>query len=207
MTVKIWGRPDSSATHKVLWTCLEANIPHELIHRGGKYGGLDQPDYLAMNPTRRIPTIEDDGYIGWESNSCVRYLATKYATGTLWPEDLQIRAEADKWMDWQCTHWMVIVPAFAWIIRSQSRFGAAAGVEPARQETIQVYQMLDDRLEGREYVAGDIFTMGDITLCPRVHQMLNLEGFEIPGLPNVRAWYERLKQRPTFDRVFMLPLT
>ena len=204
--LKIWGRPDSSATHKVLWTCLEAGIEYEMTMTGGKYGGLDDPAYLAMNPTFRIPTIDDDGYIGWESNSCVRYLAAKHAAGTLWPEDLKIRAEADKWMDWQCSNWMVIVPAFAWLIRGQTNFGAADGVEPCRLKSIQSYQMMEDRLDGRDYIAGDTFTMGDIALMPRVHQWLNLD-IEIPGFPNIRAWYDRLKARPTWDQIFKLPLT
>jgi glutathione S-transferase len=204
--LKVWGRPDSSAVHKVLWTCIEAGIEYELIHRGGKFGGLQDAEYKAMNPTDRIPTIEDDGYIGWESNSCVRYLAAKHAAGTLWPEDLQIRAEADKWMDWQCTHWMLIVPAFAWLIRQQPKFGAESGVEPSRLESIKVYQMLEDRLDDRPWVAGDTFTMGDIALAPRVHQWLNLD-IKIPGFPNIRDWYERLKDRPAFDQLFKLPLT
>ncbi|MDA0238431.1 MAG: glutathione S-transferase family protein [Proteobacteria bacterium] len=204
--LKLWGRPDSSATHKVLWTCIEAGIEYEFIMTGGKYGGLTDPEYLAMNPTLRIPTILDDGYVGWESNSCARYLAAKYASGTLWPEDLQIRAEADKWMDWQCTHWMDIVPAFAWLIRGTETFGAAEGVEPSRLKSLEAYQMLEDRLEDRDYVAGDSFTMGDIALCPRVHQFLNLD-IDTPGMPNIKAWYARLKERPSFDQVFTLPLT
>lgn len=204
--VKIWGRPDSSATHKVLWTCIEAGVDYELIHRGGKYGGLFDSDYVEMNPTGRIPTIEDDGFVGWESNACVRYLAAKYAAGTLWPEDIQIRGEADKWMDWQCSNWMLIVPAFAWMIRRETTFGSEAGVEPSRLKSIEVYQMLEDRLDGRPWITGDTFTMGDIALAPRVHQWLNLD-LEIPGFPNIRGWYERLKDRPAFDQCFSLPLT
>jgi glutathione S-transferase len=204
--LKVWGRPNSSATQKVLLTCAEAEIPFEFIKRGGEFGGLDAPDYLAMNPTHLIPTIDDDGYIGWESNSCVRYLAAKHAAGTLWPEDLGIRGEADKWMDWQCSHWMDVVPAFAWMIRGTTRFGAEAGVEPARLLSIESYGMLEARLEGREFVAGDRLTMGDIALMPRLHQWLNLD-LELPPLPSIRAWYARMMARPTCAGIFALPLT
>lgn len=206
MTVTVWGRMDSSATQKVRMTLIEAGVAFEMIMRGGKYGGLKEPDYVAMNPTGYIPTIEDDGYIGWESNACVRYLAAKYAAGTLWPEDLQIRAEADKWMDWQCSNWMCIVPAFAYMIRGNTRFGAEEGVERARHDAIVKYQMLEDRLDGRPYVAGDGFTMGDIALLPRAHQLLNLD-LELPAFPNFRGWYKRMSERPSFDQVFSLPLT
>ncbi len=204
--LKVWGRPNSSATQKVLLTCFEADIPFELIKRGGEFGGLDAADYMAINPTHLIPTIEDDGFIGWESNACVRYLAAKYSAGTLWPEDLRIRGEADKWMDWQCSHWMDIVPAFAWLIRGTTKFGAEDGIEPARQLANESYAMLEARLEGRPWVAGDTFTMGDIVVSTRLHQWLNL-GLEMPAFPNINAWYDRMKARPSFDKIFTLPLT
>lgn len=204
--LKIWGRRDSSATQKVLLTCHEADIAYEFIETGGQFGGLDDPAYLAMNPTYRIPTIDDDGYIGWESNSCVRYLAAKHASGTLWPEDLCVRAEADKWMDWQNSHWMDIVPAFAYLVRGVEDFGGAAGIEKGRQAGIEAYTMLDARLADRDYVAGDHFTMGDIALSSKAHQWLNLD-IERPPMPNFEAWYQRLKARPTFDLTFRLPLS
>ena len=67
------------------------------------FGGNDQKWYLDMNPNGVVPTIDDGGRIIWESNSCVRYLAAKYAAGTLWPNDPGQRSEADRWMDWQLT--------------------------------------------------------------------------------------------------------
>ena len=90
--------------------------------------------------------------------------------------------------------------------RQQAKFGAESGVEPSRLESIKVYQMLEDRLGDRPWVAGETFTMGDIALAPRIHQWLNLD-IEIPGFPNIRDWYERLKDRPAFDQLFKLPLT
>ena len=65
------------------------------------FGGNDQKWYLDMNPNGVVPTIDDGGRVIWESNSCVRYLAAKYAAGTLWPNDPGQRSEADRWMDWQ----------------------------------------------------------------------------------------------------------
>ena len=204
--LKVWGRPDSSATQKVLWTCYEAGIEFDFIMTGGKYGGNFEPDYAAMNPTGLIPTIDDDGFISWESGSCARYLAAKYAAGTLWPEDLAVRATADRWMDWQCSHWMDIVPTFAWMIRGNAKFGGDEGAEKGRLAAAKAYEMFEDHMEGRDYVAGDTFTMGDIAMAPRLHQWLNLD-IERPSMPNIEGWYARLKERPTFDRTFKLPLT
>ena len=63
----------------------------------------NEPAYLAMNPNGLVPTLEEDGFMLWESNSIVRYLAAKYGAGTLEPADLRARARASSWMDWQLT--------------------------------------------------------------------------------------------------------
>lgn len=99
--LKIWGRKNSSNVRKALWCAQEVAVPYEAIDAGGAFGIVDDPEYRAMNPNGRIPLIEDDGLLLWESNAIVRYLAARYAPGTaLYPENPAARASADKWMDW-----------------------------------------------------------------------------------------------------------
>ena len=98
--LKIWGRTNSINVQKVLWCAGELGLEFERIDFGGEFGGTDPPEYRAMNPMGLIPTIDDDGVILWESHSCVRYLAAKNDPGGLWPDDVSVRAEAEKWMDW-----------------------------------------------------------------------------------------------------------
>ena len=99
--LKIWGRANSINVMKVLWCADECGIAYDRENVGLQYGGNDQKWYLDMNPNGVVPTIDDGGQIIWESNSAVRYLAAKYAAGTLWPNDPGQRSEADRWMDWQ----------------------------------------------------------------------------------------------------------
>src|SRR5262245_50616582 len=101
--LKVWGRTNSSNVQKVMWAVGELRLTHERIDVGGEYGALDTDAYGKINPNRRIPTIDDDGFVLWESNVIVRYLAAKHGAGTLWPEALTERAVADQWMDWQQT--------------------------------------------------------------------------------------------------------
>src|SRR4028119_2075997 len=93
--ITIWGRKNSVNVQKVLWCCDELELPYERVDAGGTFGGTQEPEYLAMNPTGLIPTIRDDGFTLWESNTIVRYLAAKYGTGSLWPEDPVARAPAE----------------------------------------------------------------------------------------------------------------
>ena len=84
--LEIWGRRNASNVLPVMWGVGEMNIPHVRHDVGGSFGGLDTPEYLAMNPNGRIPTINDDGFVLWESNAVVRYLCRRYGNGSLLPE-------------------------------------------------------------------------------------------------------------------------
>src|SRR5512132_2654042 len=100
--IKIWGRKNSINVQKVMWAVGELKLAHERIDIGGPFGKNKEPAYLAMNPNGLVPTLEeDDGFLLWESNSVVRYLAAKHGAGTLEPADPRARARAGQWMDWQ----------------------------------------------------------------------------------------------------------
>src|SRR5450631_4370637 len=101
--LKVWGRANSVNVQKVLWTCEELALPYKRIEAGMEYGVVSTPEYKKLNPNAMVPTIDDDGFVLWESNAIVRYLAAKYGAGSLWPADPKIRASADRWMDWQQT--------------------------------------------------------------------------------------------------------
>ena len=117
--LKIWGRTSSINVQKVMWTVAELGLPHERIDVGGPFGGLDRPDYAALNPNRLIPVLQDGATVVWESNAIVRYLAARYGAGSLWPEHPGRRSEADRWMDWQLTTLQPSIgPIFLGLIRT-----------------------------------------------------------------------------------------
>lgn len=98
----IWGRTNSVNAQKALWCAEELGLAYRRIDAGMEFGVVGSPQYLAMNPNGRVPTIDDEGFVLWESNAIVRYLALKHGLGTLCPADIRQRADADRWMDW-CT--------------------------------------------------------------------------------------------------------
>ena len=99
--LKVWGRKNSSNVRKVLWCAEELALPYKREEAGGAFGVVDSPEYRALNPNGRVPMIEDDGFVLWESNTIVRYLAARYGDDTSWyASDVCVRAQADKWMDW-----------------------------------------------------------------------------------------------------------
>ena len=80
-----------------------ARPEYQRIDAGLQYGVNKTPEYLKMNPTGLVPTIDDDGFVLWESHAIVRYLAAKHGAGTLWPPISAQRADAERWMDWTYT--------------------------------------------------------------------------------------------------------
>jgi glutathione S-transferase len=160
-----------------------------------------------MNPNGRVPTIEDDGFVLWESNSIVRYLSAKHGAGTLWPDDLRQRADADRWMDWATsTVAPAITPVFWGLIRTPPEKRDPKAIDEGTGKLGQVFQVLEQSLEGRDYVAGKPFTMGDIPLGAFVYRWYSLE-VKRPRLPRVEAYYLRLQQRPAYNKHVMLPLS
>ena len=96
----IWGRRNSINVQKAMWALGEVGVPHERIDAGGEFGGLDTPQFTALNPNRRVPVLRDGDTVVWESSAIVRYLAAKYGAGTLWDPHPGVRAQADTWMAW-----------------------------------------------------------------------------------------------------------
>jgi glutathione S-transferase len=205
--LKIWGRKNSINVIKVLWTCDELGLKYERVDLGGAFGGLDKPEYVALNPNGRVPTIEDDGLVLWESNVIVRYLAAKHGAGTLYPTDVRQRAEADRWMDWQQTEvGPTMLPIFWGFVRTPPEKRDMAAIEKARVNLAKVLTTLDARLAGSKYVAGDTLTMGDVPVGCAVFRWFNLP-IERPPLPHLEAWYKRLAERPAYRTHAMQPLT
>ena len=106
----IWGRRSAFNVQKVMWLVGELDIPHTHIDAGGDAGGLDTPDFRAMNPHGKVPVIRDvDGTVVWESHTILRYLAAVYGKGAFLRETPAARAQDERWMDWSATAFQ---PAF-----------------------------------------------------------------------------------------------
>jgi glutathione S-transferase len=204
--LKIWGRATSSNVQKATWALEELGLPYDRADVGGPFGGLDKPEFKAMNPNARIPVLEDDGFILWESNVIVRYLADKAKAEALWPSDPKARATADMWMDWQQTvMWMDFVVLIVGLVRTPPEKRDNAAIEAARKRLIPVMTMLDAQLQKTPYLAGQSFTLGDIPAGVFAWRWFELP-IERPALPALEAWYKKLQARPAYKKIVMIPL-
>ena len=207
--IKIWGRNTSSNVQKVMWAVGEMGLPHERIDIGGPFGKNRDPAYLAMNPNGLVPTLEEeDGFLLWESNTIVRYLAAKYKAAMLEPADLRTRSLASKWMDWQlAVAGPAIFECFWGLIRTPPEKRNHAAIEESRRKTTAAVAVMDQQLAKTTYLAGGEFSYGDIPVGIIAYRYRQLAP-ERPALPNFERWYGAISARQAFkDHVAAVPLT
>jgi len=203
----VWGRVNSLNVQKVLWTLAELGIPYRRIDAGLKFGVNDTAAYKTMNPTGLVPTIDDNGFVLWESNAIVRYLAAKHAYGTLYPADLPTRFAAERWMDWQATAFtQAITPLFIGLIRTPPEQRDAATLEAARLRCEACLAILDAQLAGRAHVNGEDFDIADIVVVAMANRWSRLP-VRRESRPNVARWLAGLGARPGFAQHLDLPLS
>lgn len=205
--LRIWGRISSINVQKVVWCADEIGLAYERIDAGGTFGGTRTPEYLAMNPNSLVPTIDEDGFILYESNAIVRYLAAKHAADTLWPTDLRKRADVDRWMEWLSTSFVPSMrDAFWQLIRTPEAQRDMKAVEKSRADSERLSAILDAQLAHRRYITDHGFTAADIVIGCAAHRWLLLP-YERPARPNLQRWYDEIRSRPGARQVISLQLS
>ena len=206
--LKVWGRKNSSNVRKVLWCVEELALPYEREEAGGAFGVVDSSQYRALNPNGRVPMLEDDGFVLWESNVIVRYIAAQYGSDTSWYQnDNRVRAQADKWMDWTSTSFAVAFRDVFWgILRTPAAEQDWAKINASINACAALLVIVDQALSEKPYLSGDEIGMGDIPLGSFIYAWFEMP-IERPSMPHLQAWYERLKLRPAYRNAVMTALT
>jgi glutathione S-transferase len=203
--MRLFARRTSSNCQKVLWFLGELGIDYELVPTGGDAGGLDRPEYRALNPNGRVPTLVDGDLAVWESHTILRYLAAKYAPARFWSDDAAERSRFERWMDWSQAqldasfmnlfwgHWRTPEP---------QRDAAQNAAHLARCRHFM--SILDGALAGHTYLLGEQLTLADIPAGALMYRYANLDVTD-DLLPNVARWYGALCERLAFQAHVMLP--
>lgn len=205
--LKIWGRISSINVRKVVLAAQWLGIPFERTDAGHEFGVVGTPEYLAMNPNALVPTIEDGAFRLWESNVVVRYLCAKHSMGGLYPQQLERRFDAERWMDWQQT---TLNPAgrnaFVQLMRTPAERRQPQLIEQSIAATEPLLRMLDAHLARQPFMAGDAFTMADIPIACEIHRW---RGTPVPAieLPRVDRWYAGIRTHAAARGVLDIPLS
>ena len=205
--LQLKGRTNSSNVMKALWVLDEIGLAYKREDVGGQFGKNHEAPYLSLNPNGRIPTIIDDDLVLWESNSIVRYLASRHSLGTLCPANPGDRARCEMWMDWQLTELVMdMVPVFHGLIRKPSEERDMDAINAARDDWAGKWAILDDHLSRNTYVGGNSFTMADIPIGPIAYRWYELP-IKREEFANLKRWYDTLCGRPAFRKHIMTGLS
>lgn len=194
--LRLLGRVTSINVRKVLWAAEEIGVEFDREDWGKPERDPNLPEFLALNPNAQVPVIVDDGYVLWESNAIITYLARKHRSGLL-PADPQGQGLVEQWLYWQLGE---LNPVWGYAVYALMRKNPAFN-DPARiADSIAKWTAKMEVLEGQlaktgAYVCGDAFTLADIALALSVHRWFSTP-FEREDLPNVTRFYDAIKQRP-----------
>ena len=207
MTIKLHGFPLSPRAFKVLFAAEQFGVPYELVLIDFGRGDTRTPQYTAMNPNQRMPTMEHDGFYLWESNAIINYLAEQKPEGGYLPKDLKTRSLAQQWQFWEANHWDPAAAVFMFenVVKKLFGRGAADPAELKRGTELmgRLAPVLDGQLGKSRFVVGDRVTVADISLGG------TLVSAEQAGMPlqdyrGIQRWMTELRTLPGWQKAAAL---
>lgn len=200
--MKLYYFPLSTNTRKVHAVAIHLELPLELQFVDLQQGKQRTPEFLELNPTGRIPVLQDGDFILWESTAIMQYLASQ-VPNTLWAEDHKIRADIMRWQSWQLTHWSKGCQPlqFERFVKHVLQLGAPDPqvVEQATEIFHQEAAILNAHLAGHEYLVNNMLTLADLSVAS---DLTYADAAQIPlkDYPHIRNWYARIEQLPAWEK-------
>lgn len=192
-----------SRSCRVVWLLEELGVPYELAPMSLRDGSLRAPEYRAKNPLGRVPTLEDEGVVFYESGAILQYLLERYGEGRLEPATQSpSRPIFLQWFHWAEATLLppiVLINGNRFVLKEEDRSDAALRV--ARRQLAKILAVLDDAVRDKQFLVDDELTAADIMAGYGV-TLAKLVG-ELPDEPTaVHAWLEGLAARPAYKRAF-----
>ena len=197
--IRIYGYPGSTCSRKVICTCHELGVPFELEVVDLMKDEHLRPEHLALHPFGKIPVIDDAGLLLYESHAIIQYLDERQG-GTLMPSDPRERARARQWMSVEQSY----VASAAMTQVFHHLFGIRqepSALQQAEDALGRAFDVLAANLATRPYLAGDTFSLADITFLPYVEYLMKIPtASAIRGRPSLIGWWSRCAERPSWRR-------
>lgn len=199
MSITFYYAPQSSAT-RVHWALEELGLAYEKVRVDLRAGQQKSPDFLAVNPNGKVPALVVDGTPMFESLAIILYLAERWGIEkNLWPRvGTTEHAEALTWSVWGTVAaggslWRIFYNTSTWLPAESHN---AVQAEMAKQEFAEAMRILDTRLQGREYLVGDHFTLVDVCNASLLGWASMMNMLDLAAYPNIAAWLGRCRSRP-----------
>ena len=191
--LRIYGIARSRA-FRVIWTAKELGLDYEHVPLEIGQDGARKPDYLAINPNGRLPTIDDSGFTLWESLAITLYLAKKHSSGRLYPATLEGEAKAWQWSLWAMNEVERGVNVWSLhAVRLPPEDRDARKLADALAILAPPFDVLDATFADRPYLLGSDFTVADLNVAAVIGRTIDMDHASTPQLG---AWFRRCLERP-----------
>ncbi len=194
--MKLYVHPMSSNARRAQMTAILLGTPVETVFVDLQKGAQRNPDYLALNPNGRVPTLVDDDFALWESLAIMKYLAEKTPGQTLYPADARGKAVVDQWLLWTGSHWSAAIAQLNFENFLKGMFGMgepnAYAVERAEALFKEFAKTLDAQLGKTRFMVGETMTLADIAIAAPL-MYVQLAKLPVEGLTNLGRWLGEMK--------------
>ena len=190
MTIQIHADPITVNCRKVLSGLNLIGAPYELVHVDYFKGEQKAEPYISVNPNATVPAMVDGDFVLWESNAILQYAADKVGNDAAYPRDLKTRADINRWLLWESSSWFPSCYVFLVENCVKPLLGGQADPAVLDAQAAQFHKLagiLDARLAGKAWVAGNAATIADIALAAPMH----LHGWQrlpLSDHPNLKRW-------------------
>jgi glutathione S-transferase len=192
---KLLGRQTSGNVQKVLLMFEELGVPYTREDYGRQFENTQTPEYKAMNPTSKVPTLVDGDTVIWESNTILRYLAAsggEHLHGTTPAE----KTEVERWMDFLLA---AVNPGYLAAFKSAKLKPEEQTADSKEQvkDLVAQLKILDGYLAGKDFLALGKFTIADIACAPVLKRCIDFK-IDRPSMPHLERWMAAIAARPAF---------
>jgi glutathione S-transferase len=195
--MRLYHHPFSSNARRAVMTALHLGADVDLQLVDLQKGEQRKPDYLRSNPNGKVPVLDDDGFLLWESHAIMQYLADKTPGQTVYPEELRARADVNRWLFWSAHHFTPAVSILNWEHFIKGMIGAGpadpAQVKRGEEQVTECARILDAHLAGKQWVAQDRLTLADLALCTPLMTIVPAK-LPVAGHANLLAWFGRMQE-------------
>lgn len=207
MTIELYAFPPSPRAFKAIAVAEHLGIDWRLCMVDLTKGDHRQPDYAALNPNMRMPTLKDGDYVLWESNAIMQYLAGRKPGAGLLPQDERGRLDVSRWQFWDATHWDPACATFIFehVVKALMNLGApdAAAIAKGNELFNRAAGVLDAHLAKNRFVTGANLSIADFGLGAPLNYA---EPAHIPldAYPHVQRWFAELSALPAWQKALAM---
>jgi len=204
MTIELYVFPPSPRAFKVMAVANHLGLDYEIRFLDLPKGAHKTPQFAALNPNVRMPTLKDGDYVLWESNAIGQYLAGKKPDAGLLPRDERARLDVTRWQVWDLAHWGPACAVFAFEYVAKPLFRGIkepdmAAIEKGTEMFHRAAAVLNSQLKGKRFVTGDALTLADFSLGPPMN-FAEMAHYPIEPYGEIKRWHATLRALPAWQK-------